>query len=237
MAHARVLAAPPIGVAFLLSLPLFAAMTFEARAERAPVAIKYSKPMQMAALDPAKPVLVAKQARGPLTAYGYGATAAPTSGPALDLRGAFSETPVTAPRVSFVPPPVIPQDVEMPAAQAPIAASGPLDIRPPMPKDGELLGAVSDPIISRPLTTPIGAPPVHGAYLVQVGAFSILANAERTRDRAAAVGAVLMDTLDRPAGPLYRVRVGSFSSRGDAEAARASIVSLGFADARVTQAD
>lgn len=232
MAHARVLAAPPIGVVFLLSLPLFAAMTFEARAERAPVAIEYSKPMQMAALDPAKPVLVAKQARGPLTAYGYGATAAPTSGPALDLRGAFSETPVTAPRVSFVPPPVIPQDVEMPAAQAPIAASGPLDIRPPMPKDGELLGAVSDPIISRPVATP-----VHGAFLVQVGAFSVLANAERTRDRASAVGAVLMDTLDRPAGPLYRVRVGSFSSRGDAEAARASIVGLGFADARVTQAD
>jgi cell division septation protein DedD len=46
-----------------------------------------------------------------------------------------------------------------------------------------------------------------------------------------------MDIVERPVGALYRVRVGPWPSREAAEAARATVVDLGFADARVTTAD
>ena len=223
VAHARVLAAPPIGVVFWLSLPLLFATAHDARAERTPAAIAYetAKPTQVAALEPAQPIVMAKSTRGALTSYGYGEHQASASGPTIDLRGAFGDTPVAAPRVSYVPPPAIPAQ--------PQAAQGPLDISPPMPEAGELVGAANTPLrASEPVAS------LHGLYLVQVGAFGVRANAERTRQRAQSVGAVVVDTIDRPAGELYRVRIGPWPSRDAADAALSSAIDLGFTDARVT---
>jgi cell division septation protein DedD len=233
VAHARVLAAPPIGVAFWFSIPLLFAMAHEARAERAPAAVEYAsvKPQQVAALDPAKPIVMAKTTRGALTSYGYGAAKAPASGPTIDLRGAFGDAPVAAPRVSYAPPLDIPDEPRAaPAAMAAPPAAGPLDISPPMPQDADLLGAADE----APLEASAPAASIHGLYLVQVGAFAVRANAERTRERAQSVGAVLVDTVARPAGALYRVRIGPWPSRDAAEEALSSAIDLGFTDARVT---
>jgi cell division septation protein DedD len=236
MNQALVLRAPPVGFAFLLALPLLIATATLARAERAPAAIEYSNApahsTQMAALEPARPIALAKAKRGVLTSYGYGAQDAPASGPTIDLRGSFPDAPVVAQR-----------SVYKPTAYTPPVASGPVDITAPpvTPADDRLLGADDAPAYQPPVAapavyTPAAAPP-RGLYLVQVGAFSQRANAERTRDRAGSVGAVLIDTIERQSGALYRVRVGPWPSRDAAEAARASVVELGFADARVTQAD
>ncbi len=68
-----------------------------------------------------------------------------------------------------------------------------------------------------------------GAYVIQIGAFSDRANAQRAGARAEAAGPV--DIAAR--GSLYRVRVGAFASRAEAEAALEQLADLGFPDAIV----
>ena len=188
---------------------------------RTPANIEYAstQPTKVAALG--QPLtLEAKNKRGALATYDYGKVATQPSGPTIDLRGAFSDEPVAPKsRLSFEPAPVAEPE-------------GPLDITPPW-------SGQEDALLGAPAAEPVNnyAAPPRGLYLVQVGAFSVRDNAERTRDRASAAGAVLMDVVDRPAGSLYRVRVGPWPSREAAEAARAAVADLGFADARVTTAD
>jgi rare lipoprotein A len=68
-----------------------------------------------------------------------------------------------------------------------------------------------------------------GQWVVQVGAFSDPANVARARDVLGATGVVSVDATGR----LQRVRVGAWTSRGDAEAARSKAVGLGYAGAVV----
>ena len=233
MALARAIPTTRIGVAILMSFPLLIAMACYAHAA-APIeygSIGPAPPEQIAAYQPVRAVAPVVR-KGPLATYGYGAHAAPASGPTIDLRGAFADAPAVAPRMPRF------EDASAPAAVAPIASAGPMDIRPPT-EGADIIEAEPPPQAKfRPLETAALPPlPERGAYLVQIGAFSQRANADRTRERAGAVGAVLVDTIERPAGALYRVRLGPWPTRQAADAARASLLDLGYSDAKVTQAD
>lgn len=100
---------------------------------------------------------------------------------------------------------------------------------------GAPLTAAAAPAVTRqtvsyqPAASGLSARAGMGAYVVQIGAFSNAANAERARARAAAAGPVEVE----PRGTLYRVRVGAFASRAEAEAALDRLADLGFPDAIV----
>lgn len=76
----------------------------------------------------------------------------------------------------------------------------------------------------------------HGAYVVQVGAFSDPGNAQRVRASAEAAGPVEIDVRRTAAGAeLFRVRVGPFANAAEADAARRTLAGMGYAEAIVAQ--
>ena len=83
----------------------------------------------------------------------------------------------------------------------------------------------------------VAQPPVAVAlpgYLVQVGAFSERANAERAAAKVASAGHPRVEPLDRNGARLYRVTLaGDWRDAQTAGAARAQVADLGFADAKV----
>ena len=76
---------------------------------------------------------------------------------------------------------------------------------------------------------PAPAPSEEGALVVQIGAFS---TDGRASEAARRVGGQVS-----PAGKLYRVRMGPFSFRGEAEAALAKARRAGYSDARIQRGD
>jgi len=78
------------------------------------------------------------------------------------------------------------------------------------------------------------APAPGGAYFVQVGAFSSVDNAHHVRAAVSSVGPVLVDTRRSAAGmDLFRVRLGPWQTRDEAEAARRSLAAMGYAQSVV----
>lgn len=73
-----------------------------------------------------------------------------------------------------------------------------------------------------------------GAFMVQIGAFSDRANAERAKDQADSAGDASIEQVSANGRTLYRVRLGPWDDRGDAERAQAKARRLGFRDATVT---
>lgn len=87
-----------------------------------------------------------------------------------------------------------------------------------------------------PQAQPASFTPASGAYVVQVGAFSDPANAQRVRAMAEAAGPVEVDVRRAASGAeLFRVRVGPFNSAQDAESARRTLAGMGYPDAVVAQ--
>ncbi|MGE0742930.1 MAG: septal ring lytic transglycosylase RlpA family protein [Hyphomonadaceae bacterium] len=124
-----------------------------------------------------------------------------------------------------------------PPSPAPVRAAqaeeGPTSLLPPAPAqddEGELDGA---PMYQpRPAPTPPATPA--GSYFVQVGAFSDLANAHRVRADVEAAGPVSVDMRRTASGAeLFRVRVGPWGSREEADAARATLAGLGYGESIV----
>ena len=72
-----------------------------------------------------------------------------------------------------------------------------------------------------------------GRYAVQAGAFSTRAAAERVVSSLSATGSASIHQTDRAGATLYRVMVGPWTDQGVAQAARARVTALGFADARI----
>jgi cell division protein FtsN len=97
------------------------------------------------------------------------------------------------------------------------------------------------PVAAAPATAPVAptvveaayAPAPHGAYVVQIGAYSERANAERARERAEDAGSVSIERAVTGGGVIYRVRLGPWEDRDDAERARRKVAGLGFRDARI----
>jgi cell division septation protein DedD len=67
--------------------------------------------------------------------------------------------------------------------------------------------------------------------MVQVGAFADISNAHNLQASLQPVGPVEIDVRRTSYGELFRVRVGPWASRGEAEAALGQIADLGFHDA------
>ncbi len=102
------------------------------------------------------------------------------------------------------------------------------DTRYPLsPLNGVVAGAVqpASAIAAAPSQRAALSSVPSGAFVVQAAAFSNEANAERA---AKAVGGFI-----EPAGRFYRVRLGPFADRGQAEAALAKARNAGYGSARV----
>ncbi len=108
---------------------------------------------------------------------------------------------------------------------------GPASLLPSQPVEtAELAGA---PLNDRPVYTPQRAPVV-GSYFVQVGAYSDPVNAQRVREAVSSAGPVVVDTRTTASGAeLFRVRVGPWASREEADAARRTLGTLGYAESVV----
>jgi rare lipoprotein A len=118
--------------------------------------------------------------------------------------------PAPAPRATPTPPP---RPAPTPAPKA-----------VPAPKPAATPAAQAAPA-ARP--APVAA--AHGAFVVQVAAFS-------TRDRANGVAAKLGGRVSA-AGRFWRVRLGPFASQAEAQAALAKARGAGYSDARIQRAD
>jgi rare lipoprotein A len=142
-----------------------------------------------------------------------------------------SSAPVAAP--SSVPAPA-------PAAEYAVAGEGPASLLPPPSTPaGELAGAplsqppavVAAASASRAYASAEVAP---GGYFVQVGAYSDPGNAQRVRETVAAAGPVLVDVRRSASGAeLFRVRVGPWATLEEAEGARRTLATLGYAESVV----
>jgi rare lipoprotein A len=125
------------------------------------------------------------------------------------------------------PAPVAPA----PARSVLAANDGPLSLTPEQGSgDSALAGAPMGEPVRRP-AAPTYAAPAQGNFFVQVGAFSDLGNAHRVRDAVSAAGPVVVDVRTTASGgELFRVRVGPWNSREEADSARRTLVSLGYGE-------
>jgi rare lipoprotein A len=123
------------------------------------------------------------------------------------------------------PPPVAPARAD--------AEEGPASLLPPAPSRGiSLAGGPIDeaPYASGPAPAYATPAPIGGGYFVQIGAYSDLINAHRVRDAVGAAGPVVVDVRETASGELFRVRVGPWQSREEADAARRQLASLGYGE-------
>lgn len=128
-----------------------------------------------------------------------------------------SQAPASPPS----PPAVVPAQADR--------EEGPRSLLPPS-SGTDLAGA---PVDNTPYAAPppAYAAPVSGGYFVQVGAFSDLSNAHRVRDTIGAAGPVVVDVRQAASGAeLFRVRVGPYVSREEADAARRTLSSMGYGE-------
>jgi rare lipoprotein A len=72
-----------------------------------------------------------------------------------------------------------------------------------------------------------------GTYLVQIGAFAQRGNAESAREQVAAAGPVSVEPAIVGGASLFRVRLGPWATREEAEQARAAAAGLGFPGAKL----
>lgn len=123
------------------------------------------------------------------------------------------------------PPPAAPRPVDA-------AEEGPSSLLPPSASDTTLAGAPDDePVYAAPARSYAAA--ASGNFFVQVGAYSDLSNAHRVRDAVGAAGPVAVDIRQTSAGELFRVRVGPWGSREEADDARRQVAALGYGEAVV----
>lgn len=86
-------------------------------------------------------------------------------------------------------------------------------------------------IAPRALDPPI--PKTQTGYMVQAGAFSSSANANTIANKIRHFGSVMVDHLPRGKTSLYRVRLGPFASKSEAEQRLHDLFKIGIKDARV----
>ena len=124
-----------------------------------------------------------------------------------------------------------PESVHAPAVAPQQTEEGPSSLLPSrMLETADLAGA---PVEDRPVFTPARAQAV-GTFFVQVGAYSDPVNAQRVRDAVSAAGPVVVDTRTLASGAeLFRVRVGPWTSREEADAARRQLGALGYGESVV----
>jgi rare lipoprotein A len=107
---------------------------------------------------------------------------------------------------------------------APTPQNGPASLLPPPATEEQL---------PPPVRQAEQAAPAAGGYFVQVGAFSDLANAHRVRAALQSAGPAAVDVRPTSAGELFRVRLGPWASREEADAARRTLADLGYGEAMI----
>lgn len=124
-----------------------------------------------------------------------------------------------------------PESVHAPASTPQQTEEGPSSLLPSRQVEtADLAGA---PVEDHPVFTPARTAPV-GTFFVQVGAYSDPVNAQRVRDAVSAAGPVVVDTRTLASGAeLFRVRVGPWGSREEADAARRTLSTLGYGESVV----
>jgi rare lipoprotein A len=86
------------------------------------------------------------------------------------------------------------------------------------------------------LATPAGGPAIGERFFVQVGSFADSAKALRMRQRlAAAYPDVQIETAEAGANTYYRVRMGAFLNRDEAESRAARVASSGYSAVIITE--
>lgn len=92
-----------------------------------------------------------------------------------------------------------------------------------------MIGPGTAPVRMDVIRTPIGGPAFGQRYYIQVGAFSNQANAQRTaRQLARIYSDVELSEENAGGAPFYRVRLGSFARRDQAQFRAASLARSGY---------
>ena len=154
--------------------------------------------------------------------------------------------PATLPEPIPVPPPVAPTVVNAPPPpaqtasvqqsvfkvmeqQPPVAQSPPPSATSPPPP---ITPAATSPPAAAP-PPPANAPPLTPGSYVQVGTFSVEANASNMASRVKDIGEARISLWKHGDATLYRVRIGPYSNAELAEDVLARVHQIGIADARV----
>jgi rare lipoprotein A len=86
------------------------------------------------------------------------------------------------------------------------------------------------------VATPAGGPAIGERFFVQVGSFADSSNARRMQEQLAASYAdVCIETAEAGASTYYRVRMGAFMNRTDAESRAARVASVGYSAVIITE--
>jgi len=131
-------------------------------------------------------------------------------------------------------PPLSSTPSSAPPLQSTNAEEGPASLLPPPRTQLEspapaTASAVQSVAYQAPAPTPVA-----GSYFVQVGAFSDVDNAHRAQTAVSSAGQASIDVRRTSTGTeLFRVRVGPFAGRDEAEAARRSVAALGYSESVV----
>lgn len=133
-------------------------------------------------------------------------------------------SPTSTATATAAPPPG-----KSPTHPATAPRPAPVPVTKPAPKPGPT-PAPTAAARSAPAPAPARASTAaHGKAIVQVATFS-------TQDRAKGVAGKLGGRVN-PAGRFWRVQLGPFATRGEAEAALAKAKAAGYSDARIQRAD
>jgi rare lipoprotein A len=136
--------------------------------------------------------------------------------------------------------PAAPLQASTPTLASPIqsagAEEGPASLLPPPPHVGDPAPAAATAMqavtYQPPAPTPVAA---NGSYFVQVGAFLDVDNAHRVQTAVSGVGQASIDVRRMRSGAeLFRVRIGPYAGREEAERARRSAIALGYAESVVS---
>lgn len=118
-----------------------------------------------------------------------------------------------------------PESNRVPAAVTQRAEEGPRALLPQRPV--ETAAYAGPPVTQRVAYAPVS----NGAFFVQIGAYSDPVNAQRVRDAVVSAGAVVVDTRTSASGAeLFRVRVGPYATREEADNARRTVSTLGYGE-------
>ncbi len=116
----------------------------------------------------------------------------------------------------------------MAEAPPPAAPAGPASLLPP-----GVEAAALTPAPAPPPAPPRAAPPLTGGFVVQVGAFSDLTNAHRVQAALQDAGPVLIEPRMVGQTEIYRVRLGPWANRAEAEAMLGQMAERGYPNAIV----
>jgi len=193
--------------------------------------------VEITSLETGHTILVRAERRGPMSGDGL----ISLSEGAMAQLGASGRTPV---RVRRVNPPEQERALLRSGASAPQRMATPMTLvavlkrklpgtttpvaELPAPKIEPVATPIEPAVVHKLEAAPAPAPapaPAGPHFVVQAGAFSQKANAERVAKQLA--GSII------PAGKLYAVRTGPFANRGLAEASLAKVRGAGYSGARI----